>query len=120
MSFHITKRFINQKPYEDILIKYQSFNNKCLSDLFKYMEEFDFFYQIYINYKSILNNIKKINNIIKNKNMENGENITKQIDKFYSGFEDCSFNLSPIFKRLNKKIEKVSMDNEILKKNMKK
>ena len=41
-EFHITKRFINQKPYEDILIKYQSFNNKCLSDLFKYMEEFDF------------------------------------------------------------------------------
>ena len=41
-EFHITKRFINQKPYDDILIKYQSFNNKCLSDLFKYMEEFDF------------------------------------------------------------------------------
>ena len=115
-EFQITKRFINQKPYEDILIKYQSFNNKCLSDLFKYMEEFDFFYQIYKNYQSILNNIKKINNIIKNKNMENGENITKQINKFYSGFEDCSFNLSSIFNRLNKKVEKLSMDNEILKK----
>ena len=48
--------------------------------------------------------------------MENGENITKQIDKFYSGFEDCSFNLSSFFNRLNKKVEKVSMDNEILKK----
>ena len=115
-EFHITKRLINRKPYEDILIKHQSFNYKCLSDLFKYMEEFDFFYQIYKNYQSILNNIKKINNIIKNKNMENGENIAKQIDKFYSGFEDCSFNLSSIFNRLNKKVEKVSMDNEILKK----
>ena len=48
--------------------------------------------------------------------MENGENITKQINKFYSGFEDCSFNLSSIFNRLNKKVEKLSMDNEILKK----
>ena len=48
--------------------------------------------------------------------MENGENITKQINKFYSGFEDCSFNLSSIFNRLNKKVKKLSMDNEILKK----
>ena len=79
------------------------------------MEDFDFFYQIYVNYRNILNIIKKINKIIINKNMKNEEHIPSQIENFYDEFEDCSFNLSNVFNRINKAIKTISEDNKQLK-----
>ena len=98
------------------------------------MDEFDNFYQIYMNYEFIFHIMKKINKLLKDKNMENKELIAEEMNKIYHGFEEPTFNLSSLFNRINSKIERVSekvkmhnkeieklkMDNEIIKMNNKK
>ena len=104
-KYRITKRFIlNSKLFDDILENYQSFNLKCLSDLMNYLEDFDNFYKIYMNFATIIKSINKINNIIK---MKNGEIDSKYVDNIYQGLEEGSFNISSLFNKLNKKLEKI-------------
>jgi len=107
-EFKIRQRFINKKPYDEILINYQSFNIKSLSELYNFMDEFDNFYHIYMNYENIFYIMKKINLILKEKNMESKELITEEINRIYNDFEESTFNLSSLFNRLNSKIEGVS------------
>ena len=105
-KYRIEKRFIlNSKLFEDILENYQSFNLKCLSYLSNYLENFDCFYQVYMNFATIINSVNKINNIIKN--MKNGEIDSKYIDNIYHGLEEGAFNLSSLFSKSDKKIEKI-------------
>jgi len=80
-----------------------------------------------MNFSTIIKSVNKINNIIKN--MKNGEIDSKYIDNIYNGLEEGTFNLSSLFSKLNKKIEKIEdevkknskeieklkIDNEILK-----
>ena len=105
------------------------------------MDEFDNFYQIYMNYEFIFHIMKKINKFLKDKNMENKELIAEEMNKIYHDFEESTFNLSSLFNKINSKIERVSekvkihnkeieklkmdnknlrMDNKILKMNNKK
>ena len=98
------------------------------------MDEFDNFYQIYMNYEFIFKKKKKINKFLKDKNMENKELIAEEMNKIYHDFEESTFNLSSLFNKINSKIERVSekvkihnkeieklkMDNKILKMNNKK
>ena len=105
-KYRIEKRFIlNSKLFEDILENYQSFNLKCLSYLSNYLENFDCFYKVYMNFATIINSVNKINNIIKN--MKNGEIDSKYIDNIYHGLEEGAFNLSSLFSKFDKKIEKI-------------
>ena len=105
-KYRIEKGFIlNQKLFDDILENYQSFNLKCLSDLSNYLEDFDCFYKVYMNFSKIIKSVNKINNIIKN--MKNGEIDSIYIDNIYHGLEEGAFNLSSLFSKLNKKIEKI-------------
>ena len=108
-KYRIAKRFIlNSKLFDDIMEKYQSFNLKRLSDLRNYLEDFDNFYKKYMNFSIIIKSVNIINNIIKN-----GEIDSKHIDNIYKGFEEETFNLSSLFSKLNKKIEKV--EDEVIK-----
>ena len=105
-KYRIEKRFIlSSKWFDDILENYQSFNLKCLSDLSDYLENFDCFYKVYMNFSTNINSVNKINNIIKN--MKNREIDSKYIDNIYHGLEEDAFNLSSLFSKLNKKIEKI-------------
>ena len=54
-----------------------------------------------MNFSKIIKSVDKI------KNMMNGEINSKFIDNRYQGLEERSFNLSPLFSKLNKKIEKI-------------
>ena len=83
------------------------------------MDEFDNFYQIYMNYEFIFNIMKKINKFLKDKNMENKELIAEEMNKIYHGFEK-SINLNSLFKRINSKIESVSEKVKILNKEIEK
>ena len=58
-----------------------------------------------MNFSTIIKSVNKINNIIKN--MKNGEIDSKYIDNIYNGLEEGTFNLSSLFSKLNKKIEKI-------------
>ena len=104
-KYRIKKRFLlNSKLFDDILENFQTFNLKCLSDLWNYLEDFDYFYKIYMNFATIIKSINKINNIIK---MKNGEIDSKYVDNIYQGLEEGSFNISSLFNKLNKKLEKI-------------
>ena len=61
-----------------------------------------------MNFSTIIKSVNIINNIIKN-----GEIDSKHIDNIYKGFEEETFNLSSLFSKLNKKIEKV--EDEVIK-----
>ena len=113
-NYKINKRFIYiPRLFNDILENYQSFNIKCLSDLYNYIEAFDNFYQIYMNFETIINSINKINNILKNMNFE--KIVSNHVDNIYHGLEEGSFNISSLFNKLNQKIEKISKEIEKLK-----
>ena len=58
-----------------------------------------------MNFSKIIKSVNKINNIIKN--MKNGEIDSIYIENIYHGLEEGAFNLSSLFSKLNKKIEKI-------------
>ena len=111
-KYRIKKRFsLDLQVFDYILNNYQSFSLACLSNLYNYLDKFENFYQIYMNFAIIIKSINKINNIIKN--MKNVVLDPKYIDDVYQGLEEGSFKINSLFDKLNKEIKKIAGQVEI-------
>ena len=115
-KYKITKILELEASYfDDIILNYQSFNDKAIFALNNYLEKFDNFYQIYNNFFTIFKQIEKINNILLDKKM-NDQILQNCIEKVYSGFENgvnsLSLSYNSKFTKLNDSIKKLENDNK--------
>ena len=110
--YKIKKYTFDSQVFDDILINYQTFNQKSLHLLNEYIKKIETLYNLYSPFIPIFNQIEKLINILKN-NMKNiPDNYSNCIDKVYSKLENNIIANSSQFEALNKEIKSLREENK--------
>ena len=109
--YKIKKYTFDSQVFDDILINYQTFNQKSLHLLNEYIKKLETLYNLYSPFIPIFNQIEKLINILKNNMKDIPENYSNCINKIYSKLENNIISTNSQFETLNKEMKSLREDN---------